>query len=54
LLPLDSLIEHPELRMETMHFVFQIEETTAKSCGTPAGADRAPIRMEKKHEANNS
>jgi tetratricopeptide (TPR) repeat protein len=48
-----SLIKHPELRKEAMQFVFRIEETTAKSCGTPAGRDQALILIGKSHEVNN-
>jgi predicted Zn-dependent protease len=49
---MDSLIKDPELRKQAMQFVFQVEETTAKSCGTPAAMDRALLLMKKKYEAN--
>jgi hypothetical protein len=36
-----------------MQFVFRIEETTAKSCGTPEGKDQALILIGNRQEANN-
>ncbi len=50
---LRSLGRSPELRKEAMQLVFRIEETTASSCGEPAGMDRALILIGKRHEGNN-
>jgi tetratricopeptide (TPR) repeat protein len=47
---LRSLIGQPDLRIETMSFVFRIEKVTSDSCRTPAGFDKALLLIGKKYE----
>jgi tetratricopeptide (TPR) repeat protein len=51
---LSMLSRHPDLRGQTMQFVFRVEENTAPSCGQPTPQDRALVLIKKRHEANNS
>jgi tetratricopeptide (TPR) repeat protein len=50
---LRSLTSRPDLRNDTMHFVFRVEEVTAHSCRTPPGLDQALLLIEKKYEGAN-
>lgn len=50
---LRSLRKDPDLRNEAMQFVFHIEESTLKTCGTPTGEDRALLLIGKQHAGNN-
>lgn len=42
-----------DLRNQAMQLVFQIEETTSRTCGTPVGADQALILIAKRHSGSN-
>jgi tetratricopeptide (TPR) repeat protein len=44
-----ALRKNPDLRLNLMDFVSNIEETTAKECGSPSGADLALLLIAKKH-----
>ena len=47
---LRALSSQPELRTETMSFVFRIEKVTSQSCRTPPGFDQALLLIGKKYE----
>jgi tetratricopeptide (TPR) repeat protein len=46
-----ALRKDPDLRVTLMDFVTGIEETTAKECGAPSGADLALLLISRKHGA---
>ncbi len=46
-----SLSRRPDLRIQAMQLVFQIEGLAAASCGKPAGFDRALVLIEKLHQS---
>ena len=50
---LKSIRNDPDLRNEAVQFVFRIEESTLKTCGTPTGMDHALLLIEKQHASNN-
>ncbi len=43
-----ALRQNPDLRVNLMDFVFSAEETTAKACGNPSGADWALLLISRK------
>jgi hypothetical protein len=48
-----SLIAQPELRNDTMRFVFRIEKVTSHFCRIPPGFDQALLLIGKKYEGEN-
>jgi tetratricopeptide (TPR) repeat protein len=50
---LASLGKDPEMRNEAMQFVYRIEDTASRACGSPAGLDEALALIEKRREGNN-
>ena len=51
-LNLRSLRANPELQNEAMQFVYRIEDTASRICGSATGLDRALTLIENRHEGN--
>ena len=48
-----SLVAQPELRNDTMRFIFRIEKITSHVCRVPPGSDQALLLIGKKYEGGN-